>query len=129
MEIVTQPDIYMPSIDENGNYIDKIPTVHIMKNGLQCSCGSRKDKTYTSSTFSSHIKTKIHQKWLNDLNLNKLNYYVENEKNKEIIQNQRLIIAKLEKDIHSLTNTIHVFTTQLTNQNQDINDINLLDFD
>jgi hypothetical protein len=104
MELVVEPDIYTPSIDEQGNYIDK---VNVFTKGLSCLCGSRKDKVYeTHSMFSSHVKTKTHQRWLSDLNLNRANYFVENEKLKEVIQNQRLIIAKMEKEINNKKMTI-----------------------
>jgi hypothetical protein len=129
MEIATQPDIYTPGIDEHGNYVDKTPSFNIMRKGVLCPCGSRKDKAYTNNTFSSHIKTKIHQKWLSELNVNKSNYYVENEKNKELIQNQRLIIATLEKDLQNQMRTITYLTKQLTIQNQPSKEIDLLDFD
>jgi hypothetical protein len=132
MDIATQPDIYTPSIDECNNYVDNKPSFNILKNGLLCPCGSRKDKTFhTNSNFSSHIKTKIHQKWLLELNMNKANYYVENEKNKEIIQNQKLIIAKLEKDINVKIMTIDYLTHQLNNQQNQNNhkETNLLEFD
>ena len=116
MELVIEPDIYTPSIDDNGNYVDKIPSFNIIKKGLSCPCGARKYKIYeTHSLFSTHTKTKMHQKWLNNLNLNKANYYVENEKLKEILQNQRLIIAKLEKEISTKNTTIRVLTESIDN--------------
>jgi hypothetical protein len=78
----------------------------------------------------------MHQKWLNNLNLNKANYYVENEKLKEILQNQRLIIAKLEKEISTKNTTIRVLTESIDNlekkhlcNNNNSKIINLLDFD
>ena len=40
MDVQLIPDVYVPSVDTNGNYIDKIP---IMKEGLFCQCGARKD--------------------------------------------------------------------------------------
>jgi hypothetical protein len=124
MELVVEPDIYSPSIDEIGNYIDKVPSFNIIKKGLLCPCGSRKDKLYEShSSFMTHIKTKNHQKWLSNLNLNKVNYYIENEKLQEIIQNQRLIIAKLEKDINTKNMTIDYLSQQL---NTNINNKNLV---
>ena len=56
MELVIEPGIYSPSIDETGNYIDRIPK--LSKNeGINCPC-SRKDKIYN---FSQHMKTKCHQ--------------------------------------------------------------------
>jgi hypothetical protein len=129
MELVIEPDMYSPSIDDNGNYIDKIPSFYYIKKGLQCPCGTRKDKLYDShSCFSAHTKSKCHQKWLMQLNLNKANYYVENEKMKETLQNQRLIIAKLEKEIQNKLMTIDYLTQQLAKPSSETV-VNLLDFD
>lgn len=128
MELVTEPDVYTPSIDENGNYVDKIPSFTLIKKGLICPCGSRKDKVYeTKAMFLSHIKTKCHEKWLLIVNENKVNYYVENEKNKEIIQNQRLILAKLENDINIKILTIDYLTKQLNVNCKTVD--NLIDID
>jgi hypothetical protein len=135
MELVVEPDIYSPSIDDNGLYIDKVPPFNYIKKGLVCPCGSRKDKVYEShSVFISHTKTKAHQKWLESLNLNRANFYVEFEKSKEVISNQRLIIAKLEKDINNKILTIDYLTQQLykaslIDKKSEINTNNLLDFD
>jgi hypothetical protein len=132
MELVTEPDIYTPSISDNGNYVDKIPSFNNLKNGLRCPCGARKDKTYdTYSTFSSHIKTKCHQNWLNNLNLNKANYYIENEELKDTLHNQRIIIGKLEKDIQNKIMTIDYLTQQLNKINLNNNNkvvTDLIDF-
>jgi len=128
MELVTESDIYMPSIDENGNYIDKIPSFNTLKHGIKCSCGSRKDKTYESySIFSSHIKTKIHRTWIHNLNLNKVNYYIENENLKKTVQNQKMIIANYEKKIQNNMMTINYLTQQLCSNNKTVE--NLLYFD
>jgi hypothetical protein len=97
MNVTVIPDTYTPSVDDNGNYIDNIP---IIKNGLFCPCGSRKDKTYeNASKFATHIKSKSHQKWLLVLNQNKANYYVEMMKNKELVENQQKIITQLENQL------------------------------
>ena len=134
MELVVEPDIYSPSINDNGLYVDKVPPFNYIKKGLVCPCGSRKDKLYEShSVFVSHTKTKTHQKWLEMLNLNKSNFYVELEKAKEVISNQRLIIAKLEKDVNNKIMTIDYLTQQL-HKNQgfasaSVTANNLLDFD
>ena len=131
MELVVQPDVYAPSIDDNGNYIDNIPSFNIIKKGINCPCGSRKDKIYeTHNIFASHIKTKTHQKWLAHLNLNKANYYIENEKLKETLQNQRLIIARLEKDVNSKIMTIDYLSQQLTTSQKNYKIVNnLIEFD
>jgi hypothetical protein len=137
MELVVEPDIYAPSIDDNGLYIDKVPPFNYIKKGLVCPCGSRKDKVYEShSVFISHTKTKAHQKWIESLNLNRANFYVEFEKSKEVISNQRLIIAKLEKDVNNKILTIDYLTQQLykaslidkKSESTNITN-NLLDFD
>ena len=130
MELVIEPDIYYPSIDDNGNYIDKIMPSIFIKKGVTCPCGSRKDKVFdTSSKFSCHMKTKIHKKWLENLNENRANYYIENEKLKETVNNQRMIIARMEKEINTKVMTIDYLTIQLINKNNSeiVND--LLDFD
>jgi hypothetical protein len=127
MDIVLTPDTYTPSVDDKGNYVDNIP---IIKNGLFCPCGSRKDKTYdNTSKFSSHIKSKSHQKWILNLNQNKANYYVDMLKNKEIIENQQKIIKQLEEQSHRKTLTIDYLTEQLMQYkvNQQIISVNLLD--
>ena len=83
MALATEPDTYCPNIDEHGNYADRIPSFNTaaLANGLRCSCGTRKDKVYASAAmFASHIKTKTHEKWLQDLNANKANFYIENKK-------------------------------------------------
>jgi hypothetical protein len=130
MDLTVQPDTYVPSIDENGNYIDKII---LFTHGLRCLCGSRKDKVYDSNAaFSAHIKTKTHTKWLEYLNLNKANYYVESENLKITVRNQRVIIAKLEKDLQNKSATIDYLTKQLVEQNTKNNSEkinNLISFD
>lgn len=129
MELVTEPDTYMPSMDNSGNYIDNIPQI---KNGIRCPCGTRKDKSYDShNVFASHIKTKTHQKWLSNINLNKANYYIENENLKNTLQNQRIIIAQMDKEIQNKNLTIDYLTQQLIskNDNNSYTVTNLLCFD
>ena len=125
MDLALTPDIYTPIVNEDGNYIDKVP---VIKNRITCPCGARRDKIYeNSSKFSNHIKTKKHQEWLKILNDNKVNYYVEKIKNEEIIQNQQKIIKKLENDIEKKILTIDYLTKQLSiNNNKET--INLIDF-
>ena len=129
MDITITPDTYTPSVNSEGNYVDNIP---IIKNGLYCPCGSRKDKTYENvSKFATHIKSKTHQKWLTNLNQNKANYYVEMLTNKELVENQKKIISQLEKQLYKKTLTIDYLTEQLTTktiQPEPACNIDLLDF-
>ena len=126
MDITITPDTYTPSVDNDGNYIDKIPTI---KNGLFCPCGSRKEKNYENTTkFACHIKSKAHQNWLMSLNQNKANYYVEMLMKKELIENQQKIIVQLENQLHKKILTIDYLTEQLTTKtNQQACTMDLLD--
>jgi hypothetical protein len=99
MDLIIESEFYEPSIDELGNYIDYLPSSSKLKNGIRCHCGSRKEHIFDSrQSFSGHVKTKTHMKWLNDLNMNKMNYFTENIKLNETINNQKLIIAKFQRE-------------------------------
>ena len=123
MELIVEPDIYIPSIDENGNYVDKIPILSKTE-GIHCPC-SRKDKIYN---FSQHMKTKCHQNWLKTINLNKTNYFMENMELRNTVLNQKLIIARMEKEINAKMIIIDCLTQQLVKELPKMVD-NLLDFD
>ena len=73
-------------------------------------------------------------KWLTDLNTNKMNFFTECEKLKEVVNSQKLIIAQMEKDITIFkkeisikSKTIDILTEQITNKNAI--DIDLISFD
>ena len=130
MELIADSDIYEPNIDDNSNYTDYLPPSSKFKNGLRCPCGARKDHIFDSrQSFSMHIKTKTHQKWLTDLNTNKMNFYSECEKLKEVVNSQKIIIAKFEKEINTKLKTIDYLTQQLMSKESDNNVIDLLLFD
>ena len=131
MEIALEPEMYAPGMDETNQYIDRIPCSILIKQGIRCPCGSRKDKSFTSNQgFIQHIKTKTHQRWLADLNLDRANHYVENIHLKDAMANQRLIIAKMEKDLHYRTKMVTFLTLQLQCHHPDLAlTTNLLDFD
>ena len=134
MDLILESDTYEPCIGDDGNYSDYLPPSSKFKNGLKCPCGARKDHIFDSRTsFAGHIKTKTHIKWLSDLNANKMNYFTECEKLKDVVNSQKLIIAQMEKDINGLkkeinikSKTIDILTQQLTIKNSEID---LLSFD
>jgi hypothetical protein len=130
MNLSLESDIYQPNIDNDGNYVDYVPPSSKFTNGLRCPCGARKDHVFDSrSTFVAHIKTKTHQKWLGDLNANKMNFYSECEKMKELVKSQQIIIAKLEKEVNTKLKTIDYLTQQLMNKESENNVVDLLTFD
>jgi len=112
MDLIAEPDVYSPSLDSDRNYVDKLSCFAGSKS-LRCPCGTRKDKEYTLAQFSAHMKTLGHQRWLADLNLNQTNHYVESIRLQETVNQQKLIIARLEKDVYLKSRTIDILTAQL----------------
>jgi len=113
---ITYEEWYAPSMDSLGNYIDRIP-----KTEVKCPCGSRQHKTYTRQQFSTHMKTQSHQKWLASINENKANYYVENEKLKDTIRTQQMLLIRLENELR-----VKVFQLEDINKRH-VETANLLD--
>jgi len=130
MDLITEADIYEPSIDNNGDYLDYLPSSSKFKNGLRCPCGTRKEHVFdTRQSFSGHIRTKTHQKWITDINMNKMNYFKENIKLNETINNQKLIIARLQRDNEENVKLIVHLTKKIEiNQHPEVV-IDLLNFD
>jgi hypothetical protein len=125
MDIALEPDVYSPSIDENGNYMDKAPSFNNIKS-IRCPCGTRKDKAYDSlAQFSCHVKTKTHQKWISDMNMNRSNYFVECEHLKQTVHSQQLIIARMEQDISAKTSTINYLAHKLYEMEKNNNNKNI----
>jgi hypothetical protein len=138
MDIVVEPEMYVPSVDDAGNYVDS--AIHSHPHGMRCPCGSRREKVYpSSSSFAVHLKTKCHQAWLAELNRNKTNYFIECQTLKETVESQRIILARLEKDLQNKLLTIDYLTAQLTKAqhtnaaattaDREINLIDLMDFE
>jgi len=130
MELALDSDIYTPSMDD-GNYVDYLPPSSKFKHGIRCACGARKDHVFDSrQSFSVHIKSKTHQKWLAELNANKANHYIECVKMKETIIAQQHILAKMEMELRKKTDTIAYLSQQLVALNTGKTDmIDLLSFD
>jgi predicted RNase H-like nuclease (RuvC/YqgF family) len=125
MDLILTPDIYEPSMDDNGNIIDKIPSWSCLKGkGIMCACGSRKNKVYeTSALFTTHIKSQTHKKWILKLNADKVNYYMENNRLKQIIQELREILNRYETNIARIN---HQHNIELANKEQVIQSLTSL---
>ena len=135
MDISLIPDTYTLGIDQIGNYVDIIPSI---RQGIICPCAARKDKVYDSvSKFGAHIKTKRHQKWVINMNLNKANHYNELLQCRKILEQQKKLIAQRDKeilqkesDICRKSKHIECLLNQLTNNSStQIEQPNLLDLD
>ena len=119
------PDVYEPSMDDNGNFVDKMPSWSCLKGrGIMCGCGSRKDKVYeTVGGFTSHIKTKAHIKWIDGLNANKVNLYMENVQLKRIVIELRHILSRYEIDCSKMKRNYEI---ELLNKQQTIDSLTKL---
>ena len=108
-ELATVPDTYSPNMDEHGNYVDRVPSFNTaaLVNGLRCSCGTRKDKIYTSAAmFTKHIKSQKHREWLGELNTNKVNYLSQNKQLRDLAQSQKIMIGQQDRIIDEKDRTI-----------------------
>lgn len=114
--IATQPDTYAPIVNSEGNYVDKIPSQSAFTvSGLKCPCSIKKDQVYwTRAQFSSHVKTKTHQNWLCELSLSNMNYYSRVQDMEKMIKEQKIMIAKLERDVRNRDITIFTLTQQIS---------------
>ena len=92
-------------------------TKRIIKNGIRCPCSNGTKVFEILSKFTTHTKTKRHQKWIEELNNNKLNYYKECLKNNENIENQKRIIAKMDIELKNKSLTIDYLTNELVSKN------------
>ena len=130
MDLTIESDIYEPCMNDDSNYSDYVPPSSKFKYGLRCPCGTRKEHVFdTRQSFSGHIRTKTHQKWITDINMNKMNYFKENIKLNETINNQKLIIARLQRDNEENVKLIVHLTKKIEiNQHPEVV-IDLLNFD
>ena len=130
MDLIAEPDIYEPSMGQNRDYIDKLPNIHKFKNGLRCACGTRKEHVfYNKQSFAIHLKSKTHTKWLDNVNENKLNYYTENIQIQETINNQKIIIARLQKENDENIRLIAHLTKKMEMREHSNIAVDLLSFD
>ena len=130
MELVVDSDIYAPNVDNQGNYADYLPSASKFSNGLRCPCGARKDHVFDNrQSFATHIKSKTHQKWMGDLNANKMNFYADCERLKDVVKSQQIIIAKLEKEVNAKLITIDYLTQKMMQHETCHTHTDLLSFD
>lgn len=126
MDISLQPEYYKPSVDDNGKFIDSLISFNL-EAGIICPCIANKNKIFNCKTkFNSHKKTKTHKLWLENLNGEKNNLYIENLQLKELLDSQKKIIAKYDIELMK-KNAIIDFLSETKNISCQQESINLLD--
>jgi hypothetical protein len=111
MEVSLLQDKYMPVLDDTGNYVDSVPYCDISKAGMVCTCTGT--VFYNKSSIKTHFKTIRHQSWLKEMNSNKYNIFIENDIAKELCEQQKKIIAGLQKEISRKDFEIKLLTEKL----------------
>jgi hypothetical protein len=97
--LIPEPDIYEP-ITVEGKIVDHVPSFANHPQGIRCNCSN---KCYTSRTLlNAHIKTGIHKKWIEDLNSNSTNLHSDLEKERQLVKEQKIIIARKDQEIVKL---------------------------
>ena len=102
-QIVALKDIQMYLLETNPEVATKISyqidrEEEVYKNLLKVIELAENSEPKRNGWFSGHIKTKTHQKWIADLNANKMNYFSENVRLNETVHNQKIIISKLQRE-------------------------------
>lgn len=129
METICDPDMYEPSLNDDGTYVDMLrftwPTA-----GLRCNCATRKDKVYTTrGKFTQHTHTQGHRSWLKNLTNNKVNYYNRFLKSEELVKAQQKIITELSNKIAQDSVIITALTTMASRENLNVKTLDLLSLD
>lgn len=98
MDLSCVPERYVPGVNESGTYVDEVGRC-FPSYGIVCDCTGRvyakRDK------FMQHIRCRTHVKWLEQVNLQHKNYFRKCQEQEQIIRQQRLLIAELEKKVCS----------------------------
>jgi hypothetical protein len=130
MDLALDSDIYEPIMDDKGDYVDYLPPASKFKNGIRCACGTRREHVFDNrQSFGMHSKTKTHQKWISDINNNKMNYFSENIRLNQLITTQKMVIAKLQREKDEQNELIVHLTKKLELKGTHNMSIDLINFD
>ncbi len=138
-QLQLEPEIYQPVLNNENHYVDNIPSTSwiAQHNGIRCECGgSRKNTVYmTNPTFTKHTRTAHHQKWLEQVNTNRLNYFVECQRLKICIQQQQRQLVEKDNLLVQKEMIIQLLTKELREICREQNDkgslmlLDLMSFD
>lgn len=107
-------ELYVPSMDENKNYNDKLPGIY-PSSGMYCECNKRQTIFYTKPYLKSHIHTKTHMEWLENLNNNKEIMCLENKRLNEELKEKIKTNAEKAKRISQLENENKSLSVEIKN--------------
>lgn len=94
-DLLPEPAIYAPVLNNEGAYVDKIPVIG--EAGIRCVCSSRARAPFkTTGSLAAHCKTQCHGRWLEEINANRVNMAAENTELRETVRTQKEIITRLD---------------------------------
>ena len=109
MALALEAELYAPNRDDQGKYIDFVPSLCLLKHGIKCVCGSRKDQTfYATGPFKKHLQCQKHKAWLKMKNLEPQNDIKIIHEHEKTIKNQQILIHELNQEIVLLKKKISV---------------------
>jgi len=118
-ETALTPDIYIPTVGENGKYCDS-KSINIPDVGLKCGCSST--KVFLSRTsIKAHFKRPIHIRWLRELDREDKNHFKELQQSKQVVKQCRKQLAESQITISELQvviSNLAIENQQLKNTNQ-----------
>lgn len=94
--IQSESDIYSPTVSNEGEYIDFIPTPF---STIKCPCTKICRQFSSRTSFIQHCKTQRHIMWLQNINSEKHNFYKELIKANTIVKQQQVLLTQKENEI------------------------------
>ena len=95
MEISNTATTYIPRMDTNTKQYTDHNIIDFVQ-GVICPCTSSSKVFLKKELFYAHRKTKRHQKWLDYLSENSLNYYQKSIEQQAIIRTQQILLTEME---------------------------------
>jgi len=128
MSLITDSDDYSPGVNNDGLYVDQIPSFNGRTQGIRCPCNNH---IFPSrQNLVTHIKTAGHKRWIENLNSNRANYFTELDAERQTVRQQKIIIAKLEREKCELMRMIHTLSAiNAAEASQSNNNVDLMNFD
>ena len=126
MSLITDSDEYSPGVNNDGVYVDQIPSFNGRTQGIRCPCNNH---IFASRpNLAIHIKSAGHKRWLENLNSNRANYFTELDAERQTVRQQKIIIARLEREkceLLRMVSTLSAINSAATEQNN----VDLMNFD
>lgn len=128
MSLITDSDEYSPGVNNDGMYVDQIPSFNNRQQGIRCPCNNH--VFAARQNFAIHIRSGGHKRWLENLNSNRANYFTELDAERQTVRQQKIIIAKLEREKCELMRMIHTLSAiHNAGEPTQLNNVDLMNFD